>query len=44
MVGDDQLTQVVRSAPTPQEACDRLVELANAAGGKDNITVAVVEP
>jgi PPM family protein phosphatase len=44
MVGDDQLTQVIRSAPTPQEACDRLVELANAAGGKDNITVAVVEP
>jgi serine/threonine protein phosphatase PrpC len=44
MVGDDQLTQVVRSAPTPQEACDRLVELANAAGGKDNITVVVVEP
>ena len=44
MVGDDQLAQVIRSAPTPQEACDRLVELANAAGGKDNITVAVVEP
>jgi serine/threonine protein phosphatase PrpC len=44
MVGDDQLTQVIRSASTPQEACDRLVELANAAGGKDNITVAVVEP
>ncbi len=44
VVGDDQLTQVIRSAPTPQEACDRLVELANAAGGKDNITVAVVEP
>ena len=44
MVSDDQLTQVIRSAPTPQEACDRLVELANAAGGKDNITVVVVEP
>jgi len=44
MVSDDQLTQVIRSAPTPQEACDRLVELANAAGGKDNITVAIVEP
>jgi len=44
MVSDDQLTQVIRSAPTPQEACDRLVELANAAGGKDNITVAVVGP
>jgi PPM family protein phosphatase len=44
MVSDDQLTQVIRSASTPQEACDRLVELANGAGGKDNITVAVVEP
>jgi protein phosphatase len=43
-VGDDQLAHVLRTAPTPQETCDRLVEAANAAGGTDNITVVVVEP
>ena len=44
MVGDEQLEKVLRSAATPQEACDQLVELANAAGGQDNITAVVVEP
>jgi len=43
-VNDDQLAEALRSAATPQEACDRLIEAANAAGGKDNITVVVVEP
>jgi serine/threonine protein phosphatase PrpC len=43
-VSDDQLAEALRSAATPQEACDRLIEAANAAGGKDNITVVVVEP
>jgi protein phosphatase len=42
-IQDDQLTQVLRMAATPQEACDRLIEAANAAGGKDNITAVVVE-
>lgn len=44
VVGDEQLDQVLRSAATPQEACDQFVELANAAGGQDNITAVVVEP
>ena len=43
-IQDDQLTQVLRMAATPQEACDRLIEAANAGGGKDNITAVVVEP
>jgi len=43
-VNDDQLAEVLRSAATPQEACDRLIEAANTAGGKDNITAVVVEP
>jgi protein phosphatase len=43
-IGDEQLAEALRTATTPQEACDRLVEAANVAGGKDNITAVVVEP
>jgi protein phosphatase len=43
-VSDDQLAEALRTADTPQEACDRLIEAANAAGGQDNITAVVVEP
>jgi len=32
-----------REAQTPQQACDRLVDLANQAGGKDNIAVVIVQ-
>ncbi len=44
MVSDDQLAQILASTATPQKACDRLIEAANAAGGQDNITAVVVEP
>ena len=43
-VNDDQVAQVLRTAATPQAACDVLIKAANAAGGRDNITVVVVEP
>jgi protein phosphatase len=43
MLNDDQLAEVLRVTATPQEACNRLIEAANAAGGKDNITAVVVE-
>jgi serine/threonine protein phosphatase PrpC len=43
-IQDDQLTEVLRMAATPQEACDRFIEAANAAGGKDNITAVVIGP
>jgi serine/threonine protein phosphatase PrpC len=43
-VSEEQLTETLHTAITPQEVCDRLVEAANAAGGKDNITAVVVEP
>jgi len=42
LVDDDELHRVVTTASTPQAACARLVELAKAAGGHDNITVIVV--
>jgi serine/threonine protein phosphatase PrpC len=43
-IPDDQITEVLRMAATPQAACDRLIEAANAAGGKDNITAVVIGP
>jgi protein phosphatase len=42
LVDDDELHRVVTTASTPPAACARLVELAKAAGGHDNITVIVV--
>ncbi|MBV9788210.1 MAG: serine/threonine-protein phosphatase, partial [Chloroflexi bacterium] len=29
-------------SPTPQQACDRLVDMANQRGGRDNVTVVVI--
>ncbi len=42
MVLDEGIAQVAGEAETAQQACDRLVEIANDAGGEDNITVIVV--
>lgn len=42
-VTDDEITETLRTHPEPQEAADRLIHLANAAGGRDNITVVVVD-
>lgn len=41
MVPDAQIARTVREAPTVQEAADRLIALANQAGGEDNITAIV---
>jgi protein phosphatase len=41
MLGDDRITAILTAESEPQGACERLVEEANAAGGKDNITVVV---
>jgi protein phosphatase len=40
-VGDDDIGHIVRTAPGPEQACQRLVALANNRGGSDNITVIV---
>lgn len=44
MVPDTEIVQTVATAPSLQAACERLVEQANEAGGKDNITVILVAP
>lgn len=41
MLPDPQLATVLGEAATPEEACDRLISLANQAGGKDNVTAVV---
>lgn len=43
MVTDDHIWHIWRTATSPQEACDRLVEAANQAGGEDNVTVVIVQ-
>jgi protein phosphatase len=41
-VSDNELARTISDAPTPQAACDHLVQIANARGGRDNITVVVL--
>ncbi|HEY7283335.1 MAG TPA: Stp1/IreP family PP2C-type Ser/Thr phosphatase, partial [Actinomycetota bacterium] len=43
MVDDSVIQQVLQTEPSPQAAADKLVTLANQAGGLDNITVIVLE-
>lgn len=43
MISDERIRQIVMAACSPQEACQRLVEAANHAGGDDNISVIVVQ-
>lgn len=40
-ISDKELWEIVGAAPNLNEACDRLIALANARGGEDNITVVV---
>ncbi len=43
MVRDEQIWQIWRAASSPQGACDKLIEVANQAGGEDNITTVIVQ-
>ena len=43
MVPDDTIMGLLAVSEEPQVACDHLVEAANAAGGKDNITAVIVD-
>ena len=40
-LSDDQVLQAVKETPEPKELVRRLIDGANSAGGRDNITVAV---
>jgi protein phosphatase len=42
MVEAARILDIVNSESNPQEACDKLIALANHRGGKDNITAIVV--
>ena len=43
MVRDAQIDRVLHGAPTPERACQQLVEAANTNGGEDNISAIVVQ-
>lgn len=43
MMPDEKIWYIWQTSTSPQEACDRLVEAANQAGGVDNITVVIVQ-
>jgi PPM family protein phosphatase len=42
-VTDDEMLRIVGEGPSHEQACDRLVGLANERGGEDNITVIIAE-
>jgi len=42
-VTDEDIARIITAAPDPQTAADALVTAANEAGGRDNISVVVVE-
>lgn len=41
MIGDEQITKLLQESVSCEEAVDRLIEVANEAGGNDNISVIV---
>jgi PPM family protein phosphatase len=43
MVGEEEINQILKAHTEPEPLCRQLVERANEAGGKDNITVVVAQ-
>jgi PPM family protein phosphatase len=43
MVGDQQIAQILANAPSMEVACQQLIDAANEAGGRDNISVLMVK-
>jgi serine/threonine protein phosphatase PrpC len=43
MVDESQMQEAIMNGQEPQAACEKLISLANAAGGDDNISVVVVQ-
>lgn len=42
LVEDDAIAEILSCSQSPQKICDRLIEIANGNGGRDNITAIVV--
>lgn len=43
MLEDQKICDIVQKSPSPQAACNNLIDAANAVGGEDNITVIIVQ-
>jgi serine/threonine protein phosphatase PrpC len=43
MIEDEEIEQVLATEKDPTAACERLIELANEAGGHDNITTLIID-
>jgi protein phosphatase len=41
-VSEDEISRIVVSAATPQEACENLLQAANDAGGPDNVSALLI--
>lgn len=44
MIEDEEIRRIVKGQRDPAEKAEKLIETANQNGGKDNITVVVIEP
>jgi PPM family protein phosphatase len=42
MIGDDEMLEVIHKTQDLEEACDKLIKMANEHGGEDNITAVIV--
>jgi protein phosphatase len=43
MVDDDTIFAIISKAQTPESACNQLINQANNAGGRDNITAVILK-
>ena len=43
MVSETEISAILKALSDPKEACQHLIEVANRAGGKDNVTAVVVQ-
>jgi len=42
LVSEQTFQEILTSAPTPQQACEQLIRVANENGGRDNISVIII--
>jgi serine/threonine protein phosphatase PrpC len=43
MLSDQQILNILNEQPSPDAACQRLIDAANEAGGTDNVTAVIVD-